>query len=85
MSFIALEAERLSATSTTTLLSERGPLRGFSATRSRKMVARLCTTARRRSNAPSTPYAANFAASSLNPNAEPVSYPQNPQTRLNLK
>jgi hypothetical protein len=45
----------------------------------------LCTTARRRSNAPSTPYAANFAASSLNPNAEPVSYPQNPQTRLNLK
>jgi hypothetical protein len=57
-------------------------IEGFSATRSTRTVARSFTTARRRSNAPSMPPAANSTASSLNPSAEPASYPQIPRMRF---
>ena len=45
-------------------------------------VARSFTTARTKTNAPSTPPAANSTDPSRNPGTEPVSYPHIPRTRL---
>src|ERR1035441_4595027 len=47
-----------------------------------RTVAHSFTTVRTRSNAPSTPPAANSTASSRSPSAKPDSYPQIPRTRL---
>src|ERR1017187_3675984 len=50
-----------------------------------RTAAPCSITARRRSSALSTRPAANSTASSVNPSAEPSSYPQIPRTRLFLK
>src|ERR1019366_836991 len=50
-----------------------------------RTVAHSFTTVRTRSNAPSTPPAANSTASSRSPSAKPDSYPQIPRTRLYAK
>src|ERR1022692_4310031 len=47
-----------------------------------RTAAPCSITARRRSSVPSTRPAANSTASSVNPSAEPSSYPQIPRTRL---
>src|ERR1035441_2975891 len=46
-----------------------------------RTAAPCSITARRRSSVPSTRPAANSTASSVNPSAEPSSYPQIPRTR----
>src|ERR1017187_1162729 len=50
-----------------------------------RTAAPCSITARRRSSVPSTRPAANSTASSVNPSAEPSSYPQIPRTRLKEK
>src|ERR1039457_169737 len=50
-----------------------------------RTAAPCSITARRRSSVPSTRPAANSTASSVNPSAEPSSYPQIPRTRLFFK